>query len=338
MKSQIELLTLQREQLGQSLSRVEGEKAPILLTAAPVNKRKRGNEACAAAGAEGKESGVAPAADRDSSAAGSHAGESSGKDARQGADDGAGGHGAVREVDWETVLGGRRRKLVAAALPFEALAALQAESKKRFRGRDMGFNGLRDSGFALGKDRPKTHKEVAAARAQAVAQQQLQLQQQQEQQMLISDVKGNVTNGGRKLVTSTGQKVIIKFTAKNPGLSPRTPTSAQMKNGRNGSNTPRAAGSADTPISSQKRHRTVLGLADSKMQRAVGSPRLTPSSSHTPSHTPRDHHKQDWGTLLDPRAQLCTPHDSSSSCRTWKNEICVCQSLRVMAQKCNGTV
>jgi hypothetical protein len=305
MKSQIELLTLQREQLSQSLSRVEGEKAPILLPVAPVNKRKRGSEASAAAGVEKNETGVTPAADRDPNASGSHAADSSGKDAGERAGGGAaGGYGAVREVDWETVLGGRRRKLVQAELPLEALAALQAESKKRFRARDMGLNALRDSGFSLGKDRPKTHKEVAAARAQAVALQQLQQQQQNEQEMLVSDVRGNVTNGGRKLVTSTGQKVIIKFTAKNPGLSPRTPTSAQLKNGRNGASTPRAAGSAETPISSQKRHRTVLSLADSKMQRTVGSPRLAPSSSHTPSHTPRDHHKQEWGASFHVAASI----------------------------------
>ena len=43
MKSQVELLSLQREQLSQSLSRAESEKAPILLPLS-AQKRKRSAE------------------------------------------------------------------------------------------------------------------------------------------------------------------------------------------------------------------------------------------------------------------------------------------------------
>lgn len=286
MKSQIELLTLQREQLSQSLSRVEGEKAPILLSAAPGSKRTRQLEIPDDVATP--DSSAASPGGESSTAAGAHAtlesgagAEVSGAAAARAGGDG-GGYGCLREVDWEVVLGGRRRKLVQAALPLETLAQLQAESKKRYRARDGGMNGYRDS-FFLGKERPKTHKEVAAARAQAVA-----------QQSPVTDVRGNVTNGGRKLITAGGQKVIIKFTAKNPDASPRTPI-AQLKNGRNGGGlTPRGAGSADTPISANKKHRTLLGLAENKMQRGVSSPRIGPSHNN-PSHTPRDNHKQDWG-------------------------------------------
>lgn len=277
MKSQIELLTLQHEQLSQSLSRVESEKAPILLSAAPANKRKRAAEASAVicGEASANDATSASTAGQVSSAAGTagaHTMHAAKQGTGAGADEaakagGGGGYGCVREVDWEVVLGGRRCKLVQAALPLEVLAKMHAESKKRYRARD-GLSALRDSNFFLGKERPKTHKEIAAARAQAAAQQQLQTP--------VSDVKGNVTNGGRKLVTSSGQKVIIKFSAKNPGLSPRTPT-PQVKNGRNGL-TPR--GTADTPVSSHKKQRGMLGLMDSKVSRSMDSPR---------------NNKQDWG-------------------------------------------
>lgn len=301
MKSQIELLTLQREQLSQSLSRVVGAKAPILLAAAPTNKRKRAAdasaaEASAAAAGEARSNEVASSGVA-SLAASAHTNDTNTAKlvAGAGADDpgvGAvrggdnGGYGCVRAVDWEVVLSGRRRKLVQAALPLDMLVKLQAENKKRFRARD-GLSALRDSNFFLGKERPKTIKEIAAARAATVA--------QQQQHTPVSDVKGNVTNGGRKLVTASGQKVIIKFSAKNPGLSPRTPT-PQIKNGRNGLTTPR--GMNDTPQNSHKK------------QRGFDSPRT--------SHTPRDNQKQEWGKFKSWVALSCVGRAAANgrkSCR-----------------------
>jgi hypothetical protein len=291
MKSQIELLTLQREQLNQSLNRVLDEKSPILLSP-PPNKRKRSTDQETSHEKDSQSTDATPMS-ADTPGAGIHTAngteqESAAGTEVAGAGAGAGvsegglntGHSCVREVDWEVVLRGRRRNLVQASLSFEALAVLQAESKKR-RARDTGMNGCREGSSFLGRERPKAQ----AARIQTNSQHNTH----------VSEVKGNVTNGGRKIVTSSGQKVIIKFTAKTPqaGMSPRTPTSAQLKNGRNGITPRGSAGSSDTPISAHKKHRTVLALAgESKMQRGMGSPRMGPSA-HTPSHTPRD--KQDWG-------------------------------------------
>ena len=302
MKSQIELLTLQREQLSQSLSRAESEKVPISISQSFKRQRQVDTPTASLDGHQ-KESASTT---ESSKPFGTHAMTTSEREAsfsgmetvgtgaaRAG---GQGCYGCVREVDWEIALGGRRRKLVQAALPLDALAALQAESRKRYRARDGGMNGFRDN-FFLGKERPKTHKEIAAARAQAAA-------QLGAQQSPVTDVRGNVTNGGRKLITSSGQKVIIKFTAKNPGISPKiagvgSSSFGAHKNLRdaartqgNGSHTPRPALAAEIPINANKKHRTLLGLAESKMQRGVASPRMAPSSH---PDTPRDRHKQDWG-------------------------------------------
>ena len=276
MQSQIALLSQQRDQLAKSLAQVEDAKTPILLSAAP-HKRKRLQDTPAepvtASNAQASGHAAISGGRGAANAGGSHAPSLTQDGAEPGGAEAAVGCGCVREVDWEQVLQGRRRKLVQASLSLETLAALQAESKRRLRTQLPGLNGARDGSYSLGRERPKTQHEVAAARAKMAS--------QQQQGNLVAEVKGNVTNGGRKIVTSSGQKLIIKFSAKAPQQpSPRTPAS-------------RGPGIADTPISGQKKHRAVLQLSDSKMQRSGDSPRMRPSQ--TPAGTPRDREKQEWG-------------------------------------------
>ncbi|EKX42376.1 hypothetical protein GUITHDRAFT_153599, partial [Guillardia theta CCMP2712] len=178
--------------------------------------------------------------------------------------------GCVRAVDWKQTLGGRRRKLVQAAMPVSVLQreAHEQEARKRHRsGVAMSFtkgaNGFRTDNSKL-QERDSNGRFAGHGK----------------------DLSLN-TNGTRKLVTSTGQKVVIKLSGKS--TSPKSPAPSNGKNGKNFASS-RSDGDPHTPCSTKK-NKSIAALTGQRS--AASSPRLGPSSM---PNTPRDSSStRDWG-------------------------------------------
>lgn len=221
--------------------------------------------------------------------------------------------GCLRAVDWEEQLRGRRRRLVQASMPVQPAPNPAARPGSWWtQDRCCSLMNTDGSGirFSVQKcaeehDTERGRSQVARLAAIHAASippkkkplapppepsahrrpQQLQTHYKkahgnvsvEEESPLLACIKdtGSVVNGGRKLVTTSGQKIVIKFSAK---VGPSTPGKSSVPG------TPRDAPS--TPVLSHKKHKALAALAQ---HRVGNSPRMAPSSTPT---TPRG---ADWG-------------------------------------------
>eukprot|EP00960_Hanusia_phi_P071653 767597-Hanusia_phi.AAC.12 len=265
MRSQIELLSLQRDLLVNALNKARAEKCQCTLHL----PTKRGHQSTSS----GPSNGITSQG---------HATEKTNHceecDIRNnGGEFAETSWGCVRAVDWKQTLGGRRRKLVQVPpLPFDMIipdlllkaampvSVLQREAQEQeARRRHRSVVGLTLSKGKL-QERDSSGRFTGHAK----------------------DLSQN-TNVGRKLVTSTGQKVVIKLSGKS--TSPKSPAPSNGKNGKTASAS-RSDGDPHTPCSTKK-NKSIAALTGQRS--AASSPRLGPSSM---PNTPRESSTtRDWG-------------------------------------------
>eukprot|EP00286_Rhodomonas_abbreviata_P018994 CAMPEP_0181309226 /NCGR_PEP_ID=MMETSP1101-20121128/11900_1 /TAXON_ID=46948 /ORGANISM="Rhodomonas abbreviata, Strain Caron Lab Isolate" /LENGTH=553 /DNA_ID=CAMNT_0023415695 /DNA_START=167 /DNA_END=1825 /DNA_ORIENTATION=+ len=303
MKAQIELLSQQRDAVGRALEKLMAEKAPVLLAVPPTKKRKTDVAAQPAAGLpNGVQGGTSL-----SGTVVVDASEASGVTAD--GDQNCNAWGCMRAVDWQQILGGRRRPLVRAVLPLSSLpsdSSALADSKKRRRASAAHFQLNRnrypheesDTVRLEGKKGHHGHHHKHSAHSSHHHHHPGSNRKNHPHASNADAVKiGSVTNGGRRLVTPGGQKVLIKFSATKPSPSPagrggsaHAPSSPQVgpRGGKHGGiGTPRGYvdSAPNTPVlSAQKKHKSVLSLVTA----AKSSPRMSPANPSTPRGA-------DWG-------------------------------------------
>eukprot|EP00287_Rhodomonas_sp_CCMP768_P017780 CAMPEP_0202818354 /NCGR_PEP_ID=MMETSP1389-20130828/8273_1 /ASSEMBLY_ACC=CAM_ASM_000865 /TAXON_ID=302021 /ORGANISM="Rhodomonas sp., Strain CCMP768" /LENGTH=611 /DNA_ID=CAMNT_0049490691 /DNA_START=20 /DNA_END=1855 /DNA_ORIENTATION=+ len=303
MKSQIELLSQQRDQMARSLEKVMQEKPPVLLAPPPARKRKL--------------EGLSVNTNLPNGAAQSHTPrELIPFDlSNETEPDSGNASGCVRAVDWQAILGSRRRPLMQAIVPLESLHPLPhsptQESRKRWRssaahcqlnrhkhqaeeGESAGRLDSKRSSLASARTAPHSshpHPHPSSNRKTHAPARHLDAHSPAPDSP-APHKSGSVLKGGRSVVTPGGQKVVIKFNATRPspspaasrgGGAPSSPYTGAMGRYRNGSS---RQGEPSTPVlSAHKKHRSMLSLATSR----TSSPRMAPAA--TPG-TPRG---ADWG-------------------------------------------
>uniref|UniRef100_A0A7S0HFA9 Uncharacterized protein n=1 Tax=Hanusia phi TaxID=3032 RepID=A0A7S0HFA9_9CRYP len=258
MRSQIELLSLQRDLLVNALNKARAEKCQCTLHL----PTKRGHQSTSS----GPSNGITSQG---------HATEKTNHceecDIRNnGGEFAETSWGCVRAVDWKQTLGGRRRKLVQAAMPVSVLQREAQEQEARRRHRSVVGLTLSKGSIGFRADNSKLQERDSSGRFTGHA----------------KDLSQN-TNVGRKLVTSTGQKVVIKLSGKS--TSPKSPAPSNGKNGKTASAS-RSDGDPHTPCSTKK-NKSIAALTGQRS--AASSPRLGPSSM---PNTPRESSTtRDWG-------------------------------------------
>lgn len=281
------------------------EKTPVLLAPPPTKKRKL----------DGLSNGATSHSPR----------EGMQLDSPRDADESSGNAwGCVRAVDWEQLLAGRRRVLVQGIVAPDSLPPLPSaqESRKRWRasaahyqlhrnrqqteeeagGRHEGGVG---SGRRVGAGGGSGHKNSPHSShhpLHAGSNRKNHHSKHHHAHHLDAGAgldspsaaksAGSVLKGGRSVVTNSGQKVVIKFSATRPppqtaARTPASPAHTPLSKYKNGGFKDGRDSGPNTPVlSAQKKHKSLLSLVT---QSKISSPRMSPSAN--PS-TPRG---ADWG-------------------------------------------